>query len=61
MKHPSGPDEAEITEQAVVITIIRAIQKFVGTYEATHAGFENFSQWAMQKGYTKRPLTEKAG
>jgi hypothetical protein len=60
MKHSSGPDGAEITEQEVVVTIIRAIQKFVGTYEVTHVDFENFSQWAMEKGYTKRPLTEKA-
>jgi hypothetical protein len=60
LKHPSGPDQAEITEQEVVVSIIRAIQKFVGTYEATHADFEKFSQWAMQKGYTKKPLTEKA-
>jgi len=54
MKHPSCPDTAEITEQEVVVTIIRAIQKFVGTYEATHVDFENFSQWAMQKGYLRR-------
>jgi hypothetical protein len=33
LKHPSGPDGAEITQQEVVITIIRAIQKYVGTYE----------------------------
>jgi hypothetical protein len=60
MKHPSGLDRAEITEQEVVVTIIRAIQKFVGTYEATCVDFENFSQWATQKNYIKRPLTEKA-
>jgi hypothetical protein len=60
MKHSSGPDGAEITEQEVVVTIIRAIQKFVGTYEATHVTFENFSRWAMQKGYTTRRLAEKA-
>jgi hypothetical protein len=59
MKHSSGPDTAEISEQEVVVTIIRAIQKFVGTYEATHVAFEKFSKWAMQKGYTKKPLTEK--
>jgi hypothetical protein len=31
MKHPSGPETAEIEELEVVITIIRAIQKYVGT------------------------------
>jgi hypothetical protein len=60
MKHSSGADTAEITEREVVVTIIRAIQKFVGTYEATHPDFENFSEWSMQKGYTKKPLTRKA-
>ena len=59
LKHSSGPAQAEITEQEVVVTIIRGIQKFVGTYETTHVKFEQFSEWAMQRGYTKRPLTEK--
>jgi hypothetical protein len=59
LKHPSGPDRAEITEQEVVIAITRAIQKFVGTYQATHPQFETFSEWCMANGFTKRPLTEK--
>jgi hypothetical protein len=60
MKHSSGPESAEITEQEVVITIIRAVQKFVGTHEATHPEFESFSEWCIRRGYTKKPLTEKA-
>jgi|SRR5262249_2173950 len=59
LKHPSGPDKAEITEQEVVITIIRAIQKFVSTYGESHARFETFSEWCIANGYTKKPLTEK--
>jgi hypothetical protein len=60
MKHSSGPDRAEISEQECVVTIIRAIQKYVGAYSATHPGFQTFSQWAMDKGYTKKPLAVKA-
>jgi hypothetical protein len=59
MKHSSGPDAAEITEQEVVVTIILAIQKYVGTYGATHPSFQTFSEWAIDKGYTKKPLAEK--
>jgi hypothetical protein len=60
LKHSSGPDEKEITEQDVVVTIIRGIQKYVGTYEVTHPKFETFSEWCIANGYTKKPLTEKA-
>lgn len=60
MKHSSGPDKAEITEQEVVVTIIRAIQKYVGSYTATHPSFQTFSDWAIDKGYTKKPLTVSA-
>lgn len=58
LKHPSGPHGCEITELEVVTTIIRGIQKFVGTYETTHVKFQSFSEWCMQKGYTKKPLAE---
>jgi hypothetical protein len=60
LKHASGPYNAEIAEQEAVVTITRAIQKFVGSFEATHPDFEKFSEWAMQKGYTNKPMTEKA-
>ena len=60
LKHSSGPDEKEITEQEVVFTIIRGIQKYVGTYEVSHPKFETFSKWCMANGYTTKPLTEKA-
>jgi hypothetical protein len=60
LKHSSGPDGCEITEQEVVVTIIRAIQKFVGTYEETHVKFQNFGDWSIQKGYTKTPLGVQA-
>lgn len=60
LKHPSGPDGAEITEQEVVITIIRAVQKYLGAYEVNHPHFETFSDWCMGNGYTKKPLMEKA-
>src|SRR5262245_11900987 len=35
MKHNSGPDSATISEQEVVVTIARAIQKFVAAYKAS--------------------------
>ncbi|SRR5258708_22300508 len=60
LKHPSGPDDAEITEQEVVTTMIRAIQKYVGTYKTNHPHFETFSDWCIASGYTKKPLMEKA-
>jgi hypothetical protein len=59
MKHSSGPDSAEIEELEVVTTIIRAIQKYVGTYETAHPHFVTFSEWCMANGYTKKPLLEK--
>jgi hypothetical protein len=60
LKHPSGPNKAEITEREVVVTIIRAIQKFVGAYQASHPRFETFSEWCIASGYTKKPLTQRA-
>jgi hypothetical protein len=59
MKHSSGPENAEIDELEVVTMIIRAIQKYVGTYAETCPKFEEFSKWCIDKGYTKKPLTEK--
>jgi len=59
MKHSSGPDGAEIEELEVVTMLIRGIQKYVGTYEETHPAFEEFSNWGIEKGYTKKPLTEQ--
>jgi hypothetical protein len=60
LKHPSGPDGAEITEQEVVTTIIRAIQKYVGAYETNHPHFTTFSEWCIASGYTKKPLINRA-
>lgn len=60
LKHQSGPNGAEITEQEVVITIVRAIQKYVGAYETNHPHFETFSEWCIANRYTKKPLMEKA-
>ncbi len=59
MKHSSGPDAATITEQEVVVTIIRAIQKFVAAYEAGCNDFNDFSAWCIEHGYTKQPLMER--
>jgi hypothetical protein len=59
MKHSSGPDNAEIDEHEVVVTIIRAIQKYVGTYETAHPLFVTFSEWCIASGYTKKPIIEK--
>jgi hypothetical protein len=56
MKHSSGPDELEVTEQDVVVVIVRAIQKYVGTYATMHPSFQRFSDWAIEKRYTKKPL-----
>ncbi|MBB4370107.1 hypothetical protein GGD63_002900 [Bradyrhizobium sp. cir1] len=60
LKHSSGPDGAEITELEVVTTLIRAIQKFVGTYEEAHQKFKDFSAWCMAKGYTNKHFIEQA-
>jgi hypothetical protein len=59
LKHPGGPDKATIDELEVVLAIVRAIQKFVATFEESHADFEKFSKWAIDKGYTKKPLIAK--
>jgi hypothetical protein len=60
MKHPSGPNCAEIEELEVVTTIIRAIQKYVDTYETGHPHLVTFSEWCIAHGYTKKSLLEKA-
>jgi hypothetical protein len=60
MKHSSGPDGAEIDELEVVTSLIRAVQKYVDAYKETCPQFEEFSKWCVAKGYTKKPLTEKA-
>ena len=59
MKHPSGPENAEIEELEVVTTIIRAIQKYVDTYDETCPHFESFSEWCMAHKYTKKPLSAR--
>ncbi len=59
LKHATGPDKMTIDELEVVVAIARAIQKFVATFEETHADFEKFSKWAVEKGYIKTPLTAK--
>jgi hypothetical protein len=59
MKHPSGAFEREVTEFNVALTIARAIQKYVATYQETHVKFQEFSQWAVQKKHIPRPLTER--
>lgn len=58
LKHPSGQHGCEITELEVVTTIIRGIQTFVGTYGTAHVKLQSFSEWCIQKGYTKKPLAE---
>lgn len=59
MKHSSGPDGAEIGELEVVTMLVRAVQKYVDAYEESCPKFEEFSRWCMDKGYTKKPLTEQ--
>jgi hypothetical protein len=60
LKHASGPDTMTIDELEVVVAISRAIQKFVATYAESHPDLEKFSQWALDAGYIKTPLLEKA-
>lgn len=60
LKHPSGPDDATITEFEAAIMISRAIHKFVAVYEASHPHFETFSDWAVAAGHIPRPLTTDA-
>jgi hypothetical protein len=60
LKHPSGPNAAEIEELEVVTTIIRAIQKYVGSYQTAHREFISLSNWCIARGYTKKPLLEQA-
>jgi hypothetical protein len=59
MKHQSGADKASIPDFEVVLTISRAIHKFVGAYKASCDEFEEFSAWAVEKGHIPRPLTTK--
>jgi hypothetical protein len=59
LKHATGPDRMTIDELEVVVAIARAIQKFVATFGETHADFEKFSKWAVDKAYIKTPLTAK--
>src|SRR3982074_376696 len=47
MKHPSGADEREVPQFQAVLTIARAVHKYVGAYQETHQRFENFSAWAV--------------
>jgi hypothetical protein len=60
MKHLSGDFNREVTEFDVALTIARAIQKYVATYQESCIQFEEFSQWAVMKKHIPRPLTEKA-
>ena len=55
LKHASGPDKMTIDELEVVVAIARAIQK----YGEVHADFQKFSDWALDAGYIKTPLTER--
>jgi hypothetical protein len=41
MKHPSGSDGAETTEEEVVI------QKYVAAYKATHPDFQKLGDWVI--------------
>jgi hypothetical protein len=59
LKHETGATEATIDELEVVVSITRAIQKFVATYKESHPDFEKFSAWAIDAGYIKTPLTEQ--
>jgi len=43
MKHPSGADDREKTQFHAVLTVARAIHKYVGAYQETHQKFEDFS------------------
>ena len=43
-----------------MVTLIRAIQKFVGAYEEAHQKFKDFSTWCIAKGYTKKDFIEQA-
>jgi histidyl-tRNA synthetase len=60
LKHPNGPENATISEFEVVLTISRAISKFVAAYQSSSREFEDFSKWAVAKGHIPRPLTEKS-
>ena len=60
MKHSSGAFDGEVTQFDVALTIARAIQKYVASYQETHPKFEEFSQWAVMKKHIPRPLTESA-
>lgn len=59
MKHPSGDDSREVTQFNTVLTIARAIHKYVAAYQETHVKFEEFSAWAVSRGHIPRPLTEQ--
>lgn len=60
MKHPSGAEEREVKQFQAVLTIARAIHKYVGAYQETHHSFDDFSAWAVAKGDVPRKPTEPA-
>jgi hypothetical protein len=59
LKHATGPDKAIISEFEVVLTIARAIHKFVAAYSKSCAEFEAFSKWAVEHGHMPTRLTQK--
>jgi hypothetical protein len=58
LKHPTGPEKATISEFEAVLTIARAIQKFVAVYWVSCAEFEQFGEWAVAEGHLPSVLTK---
>jgi hypothetical protein len=58
LKHDRAQEKATISEFEVVLTISRAIHKFVAAYRKSSREFEDFNKWAVENGHMPRPLTE---
>lgn len=56
LKHSTGSEKATISEFEAVLTIARAIQKFVAVYKASCAEFKQFSDWAVAHGHLPSPI-----
>ncbi len=57
LKHFRPPEEMEVYEFEVVLSIMRAVSKFTSVYREISAPMTDFDQYCVEKGYrTKQPL-----
>lgn len=56
LKHPTGPDKGTISEFEVVITIFRAISKFIAVYGKTSRNMNDFLKWGVAAGHLPKGI-----